>query len=284
MEKNNLLKLVGIIAIAASSIFALTAFMDKESSVEATSVGPPKALIIDQLNEELPNEMFHQQATEYLENAGYKIDVVTTKDITVDFYKNLPQMNYKIIIVRTHGADDPQGNSVVLFTGEKYQEDKYITEQLFGQVSKAAPLLEVAYKPADDNESNWIIVNDTYRYLKSSAQKDEKANNAYFAISPKLVSDSMKGRFDGTIFILGGCNTLANPSLAESLIDRGASQVLGWDNKVGNADNDSAILYFLESYLVQGLDVDNSLDNVKQIISPEWMAYPANFIHYQNLA
>lgn len=252
-------------------------------SVEIASAGPPRAVIIDQLNDELPNAFFHQKATEYLETAGYKVDIVTTKDVTVDFYKNLPEMNYKIVVVRTHGADNSQGNTVVLFTGEKYQEEKYITEQLFGQVTKAAPILEVAYKPADDNESNWVIVNDTYRYLKSSALKEEKADDAYFAISPKLVSDSMNGRFDGTIFVLGGCNTLTNPSLSNSLLKRGASAVIGWDNKVGNTDNDGAILFFLDSYLVQGLDIEKSLGKVKDVIDPEWMAFPANFIHHQNL-
>lgn len=282
MEKKNLPKVVGLIALVAIAITVLTAFMNQEQSVELTSASPPRAIIIDQLSDEFPSEFFHQKATEYLEGAGYKVDIITTKDVTVDFYKNLPEMNYKMVIVRTHGADNTQGDNVVLFTGEKYQEDKYIQEQLFGQVTKAAPLLEVAYKPADESESNWVIVNDTYRYLKSSVQKEEKADNSFFAISPKLVSDAMKGKFHDTIFVLGGCNTLANPSLSNSLLKRGASAVIGWDNKVGNTDNDNAILYFLDAYLVQDLDLKKSLDSLKELMNPDLMPYPANFTHYQN--
>lgn len=283
MEKKILTKVFFSIVIAAVAFTILFAFMGQENSVEVVSDGPPRAIIIDQLSDEFPNEVFHQTATKYLQNAGFQVDNVTTKDVTVDFYKSLPEKNYKIVVVRTHGADNNEGNNVVLFTGERYQEDKYIQEQLFGQVTKAAPLLEVAYKPADDSAANWVIVNDTYRYLKSSTQKEEKAENSYFAISPKLVSDSMKGRFDDTVFILGGCNTLANPSLANSLLKRGASAVIGWDNKVGNTDNDSAILIFLDSYLNQDLGIEKSLDYIKDTINTDRMAYPANFTHYQSL-
>lgn len=283
MEKKNLPKVVPIIAAVIVVITVLTGFMEQGQSSEMVSNGPPRAVIIDQLSEEFPNSFFYQEATEYLENAGYQVDVVTTKDVTVDFYKNLPEKNYKMVIVRTHGADSHQGDNVVLFTGERYQEDKYIQEQLFGQVTKASPLLEVAYRPTNDSESNWVIVNDTYSYLKSSVQKEEKGENAYFAISPKLVSDSMQGKFHDTIFVLGGCNTLANPSLANSLIKRGASVVIGWDNKVGNTDNDNAILYFLDSYLTKDLGIEQSLDYIRDAMNPDFMPYPANFIHYQNL-
>lgn len=283
MTKKNLLKIFGIIVIVAVGAL-LTTFMTQEQSVELAYDGPPKAIIIDQLDDEFPNPSFHQQATEYLEMAGYQVDIVTTSDVTVDFYKSLPEKNYKIVVVRTHGADDDDKNNVVLFTGEKYREDKYIQEQLFGQVTKAAPLLEVSYKPTDDDESNWVIVNDTYRYLKSTVKKDTSSENEFFAISPKLVSDSMRGKFTDTVFVLGGCNTLSNPSLANSLLKRGASAVVGWDNRVGNSDNDVAMLYFLDSYLNQDLDIAKSVDNLNKVMNPDWMPYPAKFTHYPNTA
>jgi hypothetical protein len=283
MDKKNRLIVFGLIALVAVSIASLSGFMVTEQSVETVSSGPPKAVIIDQLSEEFPNEFFYKKAVEYLETAGYKVDIVTTKDITVDYYKNLPEKNYKMVIVRTHGADNTEGNNVVLFTGEKYQDDKYIQEQLFGQVTKAAPLLEVAYKPADESESNWVIVNDTYSYLKSSVKKETSAENEFFAISPKLVSDSMKGKFDDTVFILGGCNTLSNPSMATSLFKRGASAVIGWDNKVGSTDNDNAILYFLQLHLTQDFDIEKSVDILRDAMNPQLMPFPANFTHYQNL-
>jgi len=94
-------------------------------SLESTpSYKQPKQLaaIIDQLHDSIPNESFQQKAQQHLENAGYDVDIYTTQDITVDFYKKLPSMNYKFIYIRTHslGVQELQ-NSTFLFTGEKYR-------------------------------------------------------------------------------------------------------------------------------------------------------------------
>jgi len=245
-----------------------------------TYSGPPKAIIIDQLYDELPNETFHTRATEYLEKAGFKVDIVTTKNVTVDFYKNLPKMNYKYVIVRTHGAENL--SDVVLFTGERYSEDKYIQEQLFGQVKKAAPLFEISYKVGSDDSSKWIVVNETDSYLITSANPVDDTGNEFFAISPELIEHGMNGKFDDTVFILGGCNTLSNPSLAKSLIDRGASVVLGWDNAVSNSDNDNAILFVLSGVFENNLDFNQALKKIPDFIPPQYMAYPSNFTSYSD--
>ena len=245
-----------------------------------TYSGPPKAVIIDQLYDELPNDDFHTKTTEYLEKAGFQVDIVTTKDVTIDFYKNLPKMNYKYVIVRTHGAEN--SNDVVLFTGERYTEDKYIQEQLFGQVKKATPLLEISYKIDIDNSSKWIVVNETDRYMIIPANPVDDTRNDFFAISSELVEHGMNGKFDDTVFILGGCNTLSNPSLAKSLIDRGASVVLGWDNAVSNVDNDRAILFVLSGIFENNLELNHVLKNMPDFFQPKFMAYPSNFTSYSN--
>jgi len=53
-----------------------------------------KAAILDQLYDDFPNELFQNKATEYLVAAGYQVDLYTTDEITVDFYKKLPLMNF----------------------------------------------------------------------------------------------------------------------------------------------------------------------------------------------
>ena len=277
-------KVIVLVVASIASIVGISAFfIFQEGEAQALSYdGPPKALIIDQLYDEIPNENFHKMATEYFQTAGYKVDIVTTKDITVDFFRNLPSMDYKFVIIRTHGANNEDGSEVVLFTGEKYTEDKYIQEQLFGLVAKAAPILEVDYATKSDEESNWVIVNDTYRYMSSPVEVSAHSDNAFFAISPKMI-ESMNGKFKDTIFLLGGCNTLSNPSMAKALVDHGASEVFGWNNKVGSTDNDNGILYFLQSYLTQDLDFEKSLDNLQNAMKPQLMPYPAKFIRYNNL-
>ena len=262
-----------IIGIGLSASFLLG-----DAQLE-TYDGPPRALIIDQLHDEMPNERFHTKATEYFESAGYTIDIVTTQNVTVDFYKELPKMNYKFVVIRTHGAEN--SDDVVLFTGEKYSEEQYIQEQLFGQVKKATPLLERRYL-VDDTSSDWVIVNDTFRYLSTPANPVSEAEHEYFAIAPKLVSDSMRGKFDDTVFILGGCNTLSHPSLAKSLIERGASLVVGWDDTIGNTDNDWNMQQLLEKIFVDNMSVEDAVDSVQESLNLERMAYPANFGYYSD--
>ena len=278
-------KVIALVAVSITSVVGIAAFLVfQEGEAQVLSYdGPPKALIIDQLYDEFPNEVFHKMATEYFQTAGYTVDIVTTKDVTVDFFKNLPSMDYKFVVIRTHGADNENGNEVVLFTGEKYTEEKYIQEQLFGQVKKAAPILEVEYALDSDDESNWVIVNDTYRYLSSPVKISSHADNEFFAISPKMI-ESMNGKFSDTIFLLGGCNTLSNPSMVKALVAKGSSMVVGWDNKVGHIDNDTAILFFLDQYLVKKSDITNTLGFIKERLTPEKMPFPANFTYYQNLA
>ena len=131
------------------------------------------------------------------------MDIFTTESVTVDFYKKLPTMNYQYVVVRTHGASEKSGDkSITLFTGERYTEEKYIQEQLFGHVKKATPLLERFYQSSSHEPSDWVQVNDTYRYLRTPANTFDDTKDAYFAISPKFVKESMVGKFAGTIFLL----------------------------------------------------------------------------------
>ncbi len=279
IPKSKMLVFVSIIAVT----FAVSILLIQNGEAENLVYdGPPKAAIIDQLYDEMPNEIFHQKATEYLEAAGYEVDIFTTKDVTVDFYKNLPTMNYKLVVVRTHGTESNTGDDVVLFTGERYTDDKYITEQLLGQVKKATPLLEIVYRANDNSSSEWIIVNDTYRYLKSPADQSERAQNEFFAISPKSV-ESMNGQFQDTIFILGGCDTMSNPSMSKALIEQGGSEVFGWDDTVGSVDNDNTILFFLRFHLVEGYAIDQTMEKIQKYQENLNMAYPANFINYDSL-
>lgn len=273
-----ILTLVAAIVVAGTLLF-----LSQEVLESNTYDGPPRAVIIDQLYDQIPNISFQEEVTKYLVAAGYQVDIVTTKDITVNYYKNLPKMNYKYVVVRTHGAENSEG--VVLFTGEKYSEEKYITEQLLGQVQKAAPLLEVAYTVNDEGGSKWIKVNDTYSYMKTPANPVMESENEYFAISADLVNYAMNGRFDKTIFLLGGCNTLSNPSLAKSLTDKGAQMVIGWDDTIGNIDNDAGMLYFLKNSLVGNLTVDQILEDLPQNQNhqQQFMAYPAILTYYPKI-
>lgn len=248
--------------------------------------GVQKAVIIDQLHEEIPNELFQQQARELLEGAGYQVDIFTTKDITVDFYKKLPSMNYKYVVIRTHGAtDESEQNSVTIFTGEKYQSQKYIPEQIFGQVKRATPLANVLFKVSESTSVDLNVVNSTYREITIDAEPIYEENpDEYFAITPKLVDELMVGKFSDSFFLIGGCNSLENPSMAQALIERGASSVVGWDDAIDSDVNDQGMLLFLKMNLVENMNIDESVGSVVKYYNqfPWYSPYNGTLTYYPN--
>lgn len=272
------LLLVAIVVITASITYVTFAQVGEAESLQDDGI--LRAAIIDQLYDEIKNENFHDDAIGYLENAGYVVDVYTTTDITVDFFKKLPQMNYDFVVMRTHGVADFANENSMLFTGEKYSEENYITEQLLGTVKKGTPLAEISYKPSDDSE--WIKINETTKMMKSQITLEDRTKNEYFVITPKFVKEAMQGKFYDTTFILGGCDTLSSQTLAKSLIERGASSVVGWDNRVSNFDNDYHILLLLRMILEENMEVADAVDSLDKIKDLNSMAYPASLEYYSN--
>jgi len=143
MKQKNFFVTVVLIIIAGAAITSIVSIgmlSDNESKTSNYN-GTPKAAILDQLSEDIPNEFFREKASEYLNASGYEVDIFSTKDITVDFFKELPSMNYQFVIIRTHGVLDAIEKTPMLFTGEKYTEEEYITEQLLGHVKKSHPFI-----------------------------------------------------------------------------------------------------------------------------------------------
>ena len=259
--------IVLVAAVVAFSLITTTAMQENFHQNASYSYGIPRAAIIDQLYDDIPNEQFQTKATEYLETAGYEVDLYTTNELTVDFYKKLPSMNYELIVFRTHaigndGPDYTQKEPVSLFTGEKYRDDKYIQEQLLGQIGKGAPymssIMEVSADLSELNNSNNTRVE--IDVTPSSNIVDD--SNPYFLVGSKYVDEVMEGRFPNSVLVLGGCSTLSNPSLAKSLINRGASSVIGWDNLVGSVTNDVTILAFLENYLINNMEIEDAVESI----------------------
>jgi len=215
----------------------------KESQVKQADI--KKAVIIDQLDRDLPNKSFQNQTMEYFTKAGYEVDLYTYDDITIDFYKNLPSMDYDFIVFRSHAlaifGDKP---SSWLFTGEKYTEKKYIQEQLAGDIiSRAVP-----YRVAIAKDLGY-----------DTASKDR-----HFIVSAKFVKNIMTENFPNSIVILGGCDTMALPDFGQAFIERGASSVIGWNGLVGSYDNDKVIMALVEEILFENSEVGNAVDTVME--------------------
>jgi len=226
-------------AVVIVSVFSTLAFVGNQTPSDD---GIPKAAIIDQLYDEIPSPYFQPNVTEYFETAGYDVDIYTTKDITVDFYKRLPSMDYEFIVIRSHAsAYMSKLSSMGLFTGEKYSPNNHSADQLTGHLTKAVPY--------NTNQQEKIGL-------------ENLANQTYFAIGPKFVDEKMVGEFPGSVIVLAGCYTASTDRLSQSLIDRGASVVVGWDDNVLSTQNDKVILALLEKMLVNGEAVPEAVSSV----------------------
>jgi len=226
-----------------------------EAIIEQPSQSPKKegksAAIIDQLHEILPNESFQKLAKKYLEHAGYNVDIFTTEDITIDFYKKLPSMDYKFIIFRIHSlADMESENPTYLFTGEKYDINKYIPEQISGHVAKGFPATEEGvYEEYDESEIT--------------------ADMMYFLVSSKLFEEMAVGQFPKSLIIIGGCDSMKNFDLAKTFLERGAAGVLGWDRSVTAYENDRVILAILKAVLLEKTTIGDAMQSANEQFGPE---------------
>jgi len=220
-------------------------FDDNESTVEivedeATKIR--KAVIIDQLHQDFPNESFQQNATKILTDGGYEVDLFTTADITIDFYKELPSMDYEFIVLRSHSlAIYGKKPSSWIFTGEKYDAGRYSQEQLYGMLSPGVPFRQ--------------------GQISQMTQGDAKSERL-FMIGSKMIDKMMVGQFPGTQIILGGCDTMSQVYLAEALVKRGASSVVGWNGLVELRDNDAVMLSLLDDIFNENLEMVDAVEKV----------------------
>jgi len=254
--------IVGIIAIVISISIITINFQNELFNFETMDYdGIPKAVIIDQLYNDYPNERYRNEVTEMLSKAGYKVDIVETAEVTLEFYKQLPSMNYKIIIFRGHSLGESNGvtKSASLFTGEIYNHHKYIKEQFLDQVAIGVPYLFSELR-------------------ETGGVGSQPANHTYFVVGSKMVDELMVGNFDESIIILAGCETMEGTLLADSLLKRGASDVIGWNGLIGVYNNDMVIKFLINKTLANGLDIGEAVDYMNEQIDGQ-VVYDTTIIH-----
>lgn len=230
---------MGAVAIGITLTLSPINFQNANSQFQIMDSDVPRAAIIDQLFLDLPNENFVKKSDEYLRDAGYQVDYYTTDQITVDFFRQLPTMNYEYIVIRSHALGEGKaGKSASIFTGEKYSDNKYIKEQFLGHVGRGLPIL----------------------YEESiNLTGDARLNQTYFVIGSKFVDEYMVGQFQNTTVILAGCETAQGSNLADSFLKRGASEVVGWTGLVDTNDNASTIVTLLNKTLAYDIELKDAI-------------------------
>ena len=229
-------------AVAVVAAIALLVTFWTGQKAEAPDL---RAAIVDQLGLNEPNPEFAQNATAMLEEAGYTVDYFPPEQVTVDFYRQLPQQDYLLIVFRVHIARfteegltmaDPErrqaildafGSSVFLFTSEQYDSAKY----------------------SEDRDKLRLFA---VRNLTGSG------DTRYFGITPRFIQ-SMQGDFDKTVVVLMGCDGLLFDGTAKAFVDKGAEAVIGWDSLVSAPHTDKAVESLLRKLVRERLTLGEAI-------------------------
>lgn len=196
----------------------------------------PKAAIVDQLSIFLPNQSFVRKATTILENAGFNVDYHRGENVTVEFYRYLPQQGYSFIVMRVHSGIEYSENqttgNVDIFTSEPYDENKASTTYF------------------------WEAIDDRLVRVFFTEEGSD-----YFGISPKFVESSMIGRFSNTTIIMMGCDGLRPGyiTLAKAFVKKGAKIYISWTGPVTAAHSDGATLRLLQAFVTERQTIKNAI-------------------------
>jgi hypothetical protein len=242
-----LLLLVGVVNLVVPAAME-AAFGGPPIPTSSPAPRQPQAAIIDQTSYSFPSPDFIAQAEAILEEAGYAVTYHPPDEITVSFYRTLPDKGYDFILFQTHSTaevmsrDEDKDESDVapgpfLFTTELYAEQRHLTLQLSDQVRASELFFEGSPK--------------------------------LFAVGPEFVRRSMRGLFPGTVIVIGGCQSLAAPDLAQAFLEKGASVVVGWDEMVNLSHNNRAVLGMLEAMLVEGVSPEEAVERTMAEVGPD---------------
>jgi hypothetical protein len=231
-----------IVVILIVVVATLSFYLQKPNSTNGTT---PKAGIIDQLSSsDLTsssrdvNQTFVDTTTTLLYKYFPEVDYYQD-NATVNNYANLPSEGYKLIIWRAHSALDPSGYVAISTTENNATSDTQEYESL-------------------------------YRDGRLTLCDIEGDPTLYWAITPKFVSETMSGRFDGTVIILMSCNGLEGgyTKTAEALEERGAKAIISWDNWIGAYDNDGAAALLLNYLINENDTIQEAVAKIPQQQSP----------------
>jgi hypothetical protein len=187
-----------------------------------------KAAIVDHLSRSHPNQAFVKECSEILKKAGYAVDYYKGEEVTIEFYRNLPALEYDLIVLRVHSAYIHKYLSLAMFTSEPYSKDRYFQEQVRNRVVRG--------------------------FIEPFHQGDPD----YLAITDKFVRYSMQGSFKNTTIIMMGCTGIKK-AMASAFSEKGAKAYIGWNGLVSAKHTDAATLQLLKHLLLERLTIAQSV-------------------------
>jgi len=224
--------LIGIIAVVAVGVIILFSGSIWPPQTQAATVG-----IVDQFYNESPG--FTDDMVAFLQSKNITYELHTNQEVNVELYRQLPTFGYRLIILRVHcGISEGYEQPTFMFTTENYSTSKYTYEQLTDQIKPG--VIDIATK-----------------------------DNPVFSVGPLFVSSSMQGDFNGSLIVISSCYGLHNALLADSLINKGASGLISWDELVSLDHTDDGIFLLTRAFIEDGLTISGSVTSVLQMVGAD---------------
>jgi hypothetical protein len=200
----------------------------------------PKIALVDHLATQWPDESFNETIQAILNQTTLKVDYYPPEAVTVDFYRDLPRHNYKLIIFRVHSTATSYEHGtppfVVFFTSEPYKDMAHVPEQ--------ADMRVVTVKFPNDEST-------------------------YFGVTPRFVKDSMEGRFNDTVIVAMGCQGMTYTTMAEAFIEKGAKAYISWNGTVSASHTDEATVSLLTHLITEKQTVEEAVTRTMNDVGPD---------------
>jgi hypothetical protein len=232
---NKQLAILSIISISIIVLGSVLSFLLLQTPIKFYL----NAAIIDQLGEELPNSQFVDNATDILMDAGFNVTYHKSKNLDVNFFKELAKYNYGMIILRVHSALREDSSTVDLFTAELFDEHAHVQDL-----------------------NNHLLVMGILNYSRSPQK--------YFALTSKFI-ENLEGCFPKSVVIAMGCWGLKPEckQMAEAFVTRGATVYIGWTNMVDLDHTDDETIKLLRMLLEENETIHEAVGRT----SPDWRYY-----------
>ncbi|MHA1581236.1 MAG: hypothetical protein ACTSYM_01840 [Candidatus Baldrarchaeia archaeon] len=229
-----------LIIFTLFSLLILIPLFSSNNEADRSNTSQKAAAIIDQLETFHPNKRFVNKITQILIETGFEVQYFSGEKVNVNFYRNFPAGDYKLMIFRVHSAIIEGTHDVCLFTSEPYEYDKACSAYL-----------------------DEILNEELVRVYFTMGGPE------YFGITPNFVKHEMPD-FHDSIIIMMGCDTLrpGYTSLAECFLEKGAKVFIGWSGPVTLKHSDEATLVLLKLILA-GYDVKNAIIQTMNKVGPD---------------
>ena len=226
-----------LLILAAAIIFiSIAAYLSQNPGETAP---PKRAVILDGLSAEYPNQTFIKSAEKILRQAGFTVDVYGLENVTLSLLRKLPSEDYGLVIFRVHGGRIRQ--PIGLFIGGG----------LF--IERCGP-----ESHREEVESGYLLLGRPFL-----------SNETYCVAPPHYITDKLHGRFKGAIIIAMSCFTGDDEAMARAFFERGARAYIGFRGKISPAYADAFTINLLQKLYAENIPLKEVFNQARSELGPD---------------